>query len=265
MSLWSKALSGCVATLGISALFLGPAPAQAGAAGGLVARLKEPGQAQIQQLRTWNGEELSRLKRHSSREKDPATGQVVRWEGILLSELVDEALHSLSPKTRADIDLIRLRNASGEQALIPRAFVVKYPILLAFQRDDRSLGAQSPYSVIPWTSKSKITQEGVPLERFFLPGVAEVEFLNSVELFAAYRLKRRTDPAAMNGEKIFLRTCVNCHSTGTGPSLSSVSAPEPSRKLASGGHPEVPGGPRIEGKERRFLSAYLDAVRGEAR
>ncbi len=246
-------------TLGFLVVFPMLGEAEAQALPSLVARLKEPGQAAAQPLKAWTQDELRSLKRHSSREKDPSTGQVVKWEGILLSEVVEQALKGLSARTKAEIDLIQLRNGAGEKALIPRAFVVKYPILLAFNRENHSLGQKGPYSVIPWTSKSKVLTEGAPLERFFLPGVAELEFLNSQELYSSYRLKRRTDPAAMKGEKIFLRTCVSCHATGLGPNMVQVTQVQASQKLVGQGHPSVAGAPKLEGPELRFLSTYLTA------
>ncbi len=229
----------------------------------LSTRYKTPESLQAMDLKSWSLGELQKLKQGTSRERDPITGEIVRWKGVLLSDVVEQALKDLPAKVRADIDLLVLKSTSGGQALIPRAFVVKYPILLAFSREEKPLGDRTPYSVMPWTSKNKIQGEGAPLEAFFLPQVTQIEFTNSKDRFSRFQLKRRTDPAAMRGEKYFVQNCVSCHDTGHAPSISDLSVETKTRSLASVGHPAVKGSPKLDASSKRYLSAYLDAFRSE--
>src|SRR5690349_13384176 len=84
-----------------------------------------------QELKNWGLKEIQQFKRILSHEKDPQTGKVAQWNGILLSHLVQQGLDVLPSEKRAQIDLVILKNKAGETALMPRALVSKYPILLA--------------------------------------------------------------------------------------------------------------------------------------
>ena len=208
-----------------------------------------------QELKNWSLAELRTLRQISCQEKDPQSLKICSWKGVSLSALVDGALKDLSAEERAHVDLVILRNEKGDQALIPRAFVVKYSILLATERDKKNLGTLGPlYSVAPWTSNSKIKQEGMFLEALFISNVDHIELTNYKERYSGLYLKRRTDPAAMKGEKLFVQNCLGCHATGTSPS---------GRALASTGHPAVKGLPQLEAKDIRPLASYLDAYRLE--
>jgi hypothetical protein len=227
-------------------------------------------QAGVEQpLKSWSFDELSRLKTASSRERDPESGKLVNWKGVLLSSVVDAALGGLAAEHKARVDLVILKSETG-RALIPRAFIVKYPVLLALARDNKwDLGEQGPiYSVIPWTSKGdRIRREDVPVESFFLPRVRTIEFANYRDQYGFLFLKRRTDPAAMRGEKLFIQNCVSCHvGSGRGPAPAALGSGERARQvaMASDEHPRVRGFVRrFTEQDVRSLVSYLDAYRVE--
>ncbi len=259
--------------MGAGIVALGTLPV-AGAAEGVRFSLQPLAGEPARDLRFWSVEELTSgkfgegktKKVRSSRERDPRTGEVVEWKGTLLSDWVTEALSELSPKTRAEVDLLLLKTVKGDQAWMPRAFVVKYPILLAGQRGSKSLGDQSPQIVLPWTSRTRvdINQEEMPLEILFLQGVRSIEFANSKERFRDYRLTRRTDPSAIRGEKLFMSSCISCHAQGQGPALEVITQEVHAQKIESTGHPKVPHGPALDEKERRSVGSFLSALRAEA-
>jgi mono/diheme cytochrome c family protein len=224
---------------------------------------------QRQELRVFTLAELAALKVASSSERDRGGGEARQWRGPLLGEIIEGAMKELSVEQRAQIDLVVLRGGNGQQALVPRSFLVKYPMLLAMIRDGKPLGDRGPlYSVPPWTSReAKVAREGLPVETFFVPGVKEVILTNFQTRFGTYFLSRRTDPAAMRGQKLFVQSCATCHAAGQGPELSSLLTPafvSKTRALAAAGaHPTVPGFAKPDKKEGRALNQYLDAHSAE--
>lgn len=220
--------------------------------------------AESRALKTWSLADLRGMKQQGSREKDPRSGKMFDYKGVVLSDLVDQALEALpSIPDRSRIDLVILKNAKGERAFVPRAFAIKHPMIIAHSRDGKPAegGLQS---VVPWSSRTKVLGEPVPLEKFFLSNVSEIELASYGERYGQFRLKRRTDPLVMRGEKLFFQSCVNCHAAGTGPAIHAVASEAAGRRLASDGHPTVKGAPRLEGRERQAISAYLDSYRAEA-
>ncbi len=210
---------------------------------GFQAFWRHAGQAQV--LKTWNGDEIRAFKQTASRERDPGSGELTQWRGVLLSSLLESALSTLSTENKAQIDLVILKNESGLQALIPRALTVKYPVLIAFKKDLSSLD-----SVIPWTSRSKVMQENLPLESYFLKHLTQVEFTNYKELYSEYFLKKRTDPAAIRGEKIFIQSCMACHYGSQNKAAVQVFLKA---------HPKVKGLPKMTEKDLRSLESYYQA------
>lgn len=193
----------------------------------------------------------SQLKSVSSTERDPFSGNNLPWKGVLLSELVEKAIDPLSADDKAQVDLIIARNSKGDEVLIPRAFVVRYPIILG------SAPGKSTTIVIPWTSKPKILEEALPLETFFISDVSQIEFANYKAKFGTYFLKKRTDPVAIRGEKLFVQTCFACHSNPQENLDRKV------KTIASSEHPSVKGIVKLNDKNRRSLMSYLDAYSKE--
>lgn len=179
----------------------------------LKAVLRTDGGAQSE-LRTWDISALKKLKQVTSQERDPQTGTLAFYHGPLLSAVIDDAMVGLPPEKKAQVDLVILKGTQGQYALIPRGFIVKYPFLLAFNKEKNGLN-----SVAPTTSRPGLFKEGAPLATFFLIGVDQIELANYQDRYGPYFLKRRTDPAAMRGEKFFMQNCLVCHSNGVGPSV----------------------------------------------
>jgi mono/diheme cytochrome c family protein len=207
-------------------------------------------------LMSWSMAEIKgKFKETASKEVDPETGKVVRWKGILLSQLLEKAMESLPPERKALVDLILVKGADGRQAFIPRAFVVKYPILLAYSGSVATdLGSRGPlYSVVPWTThERKLREEAAPLESFFIPSVESVALTNYRLRFGAVYLKKRTDPSAVRGERVFVQSCVGCHSESRKPMVTA-------RGQAAFRHPEVKGVPALSERDRRALFQYIEA------
>jgi hypothetical protein len=231
-----------------------------------------------QELKNWGRDELRQFRKISSREKDPGTGKTVRWDGILLSQVLDKTLEGLPIEHRAQVDLVVLKNSSNEVAYIPRALISKYPILLAYPGEalsSASRGKDILYSVIPWSSKPKVLNEDLPLESYFLKDVKQIELANYRDRFSSLFLKRRTDPSAIRGEKLFVQNCVSCHMTNKHELLQPTAhhaaltafinriAEEPqTRKFASEGHP-AQSNVKLKDKDRKSIIRYLEAHRLE--
>lgn len=182
----------------------------------------------------------------------------------MLADLIVRATEPLGADDRASIDLVVLRNAAGGQALVPRWFVVKYSMLLA-RGGEEGTGLRA---VVPWTSQPSSGREGLPVATFFLEGVTEIELGNYRERYGSLFLKRRTDPAAVRGEKLFVQTCVSCHDSGRGPSVLAANLLEGrwGEILRSPAlHPGAKGIPSLGDRESRSLASYLEAYREESR
>jgi hypothetical protein len=172
-----------------------------------------------------------------------------------MSLLVDKTIESLPGDQKAQVDMIILKDASGDQIHIPRFLIVRYPVLLSPQKDGVKL-------VLPLTSKPKIWEEGLPLARYQMHDVVEIEFANYHQVYGSLYLKRQSDPLAARGQKIFIQNCTACHSmTGDGNIFSGME--KSARKLASTGHPNVKGAPQLKSHEMKALVSYLDAFRSE--
>ena len=211
-----------------------------------------------QELKSWSLAELRKFKQLTSREMDPVSGKIVRWRGVGLSQVLDNALSTLPIERRAQIDLVIIENDQGGRALVPRAFIVKYPVILALKKEKETISS-GLYSVVPWTSKSRTLNEGLPLESFFISKITRVEFANYRELFADIFLKRRTDPAAIRGEKTFIQNCAVCHASDKAPQLKELVKKHKNKALATIDHPPIEGVPKLSEKKFRYLSNYFNA------
>lgn len=237
------------------------------AASGTTARADSAAQIKVwvgQEAKIWNQQELRALKSIQSRELDPFSGKVAKFKGVRLSDLVDRVLSDYPPERRAQIDLIVLKNEQGKKILVPRSFTVKYPMMIAESRDGGALGEQGPLMTVPpWTSRAQAADEGVLIDTFFVAGLSQIELTNIRERFPTLFLKRRTDPAAMRGEKLFVNNCVSCHVSGRGPSVNDVSGHQGNRMIASA-HPQVKGMPKFSDRDRRSLVSYFEAHQAES-
>ncbi len=204
-------------------------------------------------LGSYTIEDLNKRKQVSLTETDPELKKPAVFKGVSLSQLVEEAAKPLTAADRSHIDLVILKGKS-KNAIMPRAFLVKYPtIQLALSQDGKPIAG--PRVILPATSNSKIQKEGVLLDPLFVADLESVTLTSYQFHYADLFLKKRTDPAAMRGEKLFMQNCVSCHQTGV-KSASFTDATS---------HPEVPGVAGLksilEPKQMRSLGSYLEAYR----
>jgi hypothetical protein len=209
----------------------------------------------VQTLKALSEADLKHIRKLSSSEVDPKTGKRAHWEGISLSDLIEQTLKGFPVDRKAQIDLIVLKNAKGQEAVIPRSFLTKYPVLLASRKDHKSLGGFE--SVPPWTSRSKTRSEGLPLETYFLNGVTQVELANLFERYGSIYLKNRQDPLSLRGEKIFTQNCLGCH----GGTKGEKGIEEARKPLTE--HPDVKGAPKLSKRDLRALRSYLEIYEAE--
>jgi hypothetical protein len=214
-----------------------------------------------QEIVQWTVSDLAQLKgvkKLSSREKDPLIGKVFKWEGLSLSSLVDRALETLPLESRAQVDLIILKNAAGDRAQIPRSLIAKYPFLLVFHRFPLEIKeTRGPlYSVAPWSSKPRILSEGLPLQKFFVPQLSKIELTSYRDQYSLLFLKRRTDPSAMRGEKLFIQNCTHCHNDSNGVRFSNERS---MTRFESDGHPSHSIDLKLTERDRKSILRYFHA------
>lgn len=244
----------------------------AGGVGNLSAALQiaweSPAGGVPQVLKEFTPEELAKRKSGQLNEVDPfakSSGEIVSFTGPSLATLVEDATKGLTAADRATTDLVVLKTRAGREFLMPKAFLVKYPqIQLALKKNGQSLGEEAPRVVLPVKSNAKIRSENMLLEPMFVTELASVTLASYERRYGEFFLKRRTDPAAMRGEKLFLQNCVTCH---TQPLLAMavLTTADKVEKVAHGEHPNVPGNPGFKAlfdkKAIRSLVSYLEAFR----
>lgn len=221
----------------------------------------------VHELKYWSLDELVKLKRTHAREKDPQSGRILQWEGVVLSQLVDSALEKLPLENRAQVDLVILKGDAGDQAIIPRSFINKYPFLLAYRWSSgvSALSGFGPlFSVVPWTSKPGVFNEDLPIEKYFVKSLSKIELASYRELYGQLYLKRRTDPFAMRGEKLYVQNCVSCHQEASTHGPTSLLSEEKTQKFLNEGHPPLTAMPlRLTDRDRRSVLRYFEAYRVE--
>ncbi len=206
-------------------------------------------------------QEISKRKTQTLTEQDPLESKSRKFTGASLSELVNEKISTLSAAERANLDLVVLKSRSGKEVLMPRAFLQKYnSILVAYKEDGKEIEtAQNPKVILPASSNSKIKKEGVILETLFLSGLESITLSSYQSRYGKMVLKRRTDPAAMRGEKLFLQNCAGCHANSTNLKV---------QALESSGHPKVVGvkslSDKLDSKQVRSLVSYLEAYKSQS-
>ena len=202
--------------------------------------------------------ELPSSAHKKTQEKDPVTGDVVAWDGYLLSALIEKSWTGLSVDQRATVDLIVLKGRDGVRAAIPRVIVDKNPMILALKRKGQDVGTRGPvYSVVPWTSQSKLKQEPLPFDRYFIAGVDQVELTNSKTVYGSYFLNKRSDPRAVRGERLFVQACMGCHDS----SAQAAKKREYALSLAKGvEHKTAVGLPHFTETDQKALQSYFKVL-----
>jgi hypothetical protein len=213
-------------------------------------------------IRTWSAKEIVGLKHTTIREKAAETGPTLSWQGPLLSEFIKESMKELPLSQQASVDLLVFRSRTGSQVAIPRWLVTRYPVLLGTQKkgDHRSFQV-----VLPWTSHPAIRKENVPVRAYGIADVVSIELSSYDQAYHSFYLKKRNDPVAMKGEKLFVQNCTSCHSVAEPKfSISDLAVSPRTRQLASQGHPVVPDAPKLSESDVRALTTYLDAFKNES-
>ncbi|MEK7690663.1 MAG: cytochrome c [Bdellovibrionota bacterium] len=191
------------------------------------------------ELRTWSVDELAQIK------------------GSLMATVLEKSLEPLPPESRARVDLVIAKSKSGNQAWLPRSLITRYPIVLNARGELR----------VPWKSHPKVLNEPLPVLSFDLSEVQSLDFANYHDRFGPAFLKRRTDPTAMRGEKLFLQNCRACHEArnSANPAVNQLKlGDEPQiRTLVDERHRGVNGMPKFSRKEVRALKVYSDAIEAE--
>jgi hypothetical protein len=215
-----------------------------------VVRFVWTSQGQHQTLLNWDPSNFQKLKWITASEKEPATGKMLKWSGVVVSQLLDMVLEELPLESRAQVDLLVLKNELGQVAFLPRALIIKYPFLFAHEV---GVPGQTIHSVVPWSSRPKIMKEDVPIENYYMANVTHVELTSYKDQFSHFFLKRRTDPSAIRGEKIFVQNCVSCHRS---ENLRSENLTE---RLTSKVHSREDVASKLVGRDRRSIVRYLEA------
>lgn len=227
---------------------------------------ERPNSPAPQVLKEYAVTDLEARKLVSISENDPlAKGAPAQFSGLSLATLVDEATKGLTAADRSDADLVVLKTRAGREVLMPKAFLVKYPqIQVSFRKNGQSLGADGPRVVLPATTNAKIRKENVLLEPMFVSELAAVTLSSYEKRYGMFILKKRTDPAAMRGEKLYLQNCVACHRQPDAAG-SVIGSTERIKSVTEGAHPTIPGNPGFKSifdkKSVRSLESYLEAFR----
>ncbi|MBC7386837.1 MAG: hypothetical protein H7301_11840 [Cryobacterium sp.] len=232
------------------------------------------GSTELQVLGSVQMADLAAKKSRTLREADPfgkISEEKVTFQGVGLSSLIEEMTKPLSASDRSSTDLVVLSDKNKNESLLPKAFLVKYPdILLALKKGGHDMGGDGPELILPISTNTKIRSENMLLETLALRNVKAITLTSYEKRYGAFFLKRRTDPAAMRGEKLTLQNCVVCHINPKEYKNKFV-APEMLLKLGRGEHPTVKDysdhavtfRSRFDDKSLRSLVSYLGAFKNQ--
>lgn len=164
-------------------------------------------------LRQFAASDLKKIKTTTRTEALGKGQEAIRWRGVLFSDLLEEALSSATPAEKSRIDLVLLRTQEGAETPVPRAFVQKYPYLLAFERVGQKTFVEAFSAVPPISSQGKkLEAEIFPYTRYAVESLSAIELTNYRDFYGrAMFLERRSDPLLLLGEKRYYQVCVGCH------------------------------------------------------
>ena len=182
------------------------------------------------------------------REVLPSAGR--RW---VLPALLEQSMASLTPEARAQVDLVIVRGESGRQAWIPRAFLSK--VQMRLEKGPGASGSRFR-TVMPASVR---TPEELPWGTYEIDGVTRVELTSYQAQWGSHLLKRRTDPAALRGEKLFVQNCMSCHSTGVTQWKTVGTRFSEGLPRALSQHPMRDGLRKLDDRSSRALISYWNA------
>ncbi len=192
------------------------------------------------------GEGLGGFKQATARDKGK------QWKGAVLSSVLEKAMEKLTPENRSQIDLVVLKGEGGRQVWIPRSFVTKVPMVVVSE----SSGLRS---VVPGDGKMRPATDELPWGAYGLQGITRVELTNYQDRLGGFLLKRRTDPAAMRGEKVFMQNCLACHADASAAWRTMGAGFTPKLEAQVQRHPSVPGIKSLDERNARALVSYWNA------
>ncbi len=182
------------------------------------------------------------------REVLPSAGS--RW---VLPTLLEQSMAALTPEVRAQVDLVILRGESGQQAWIPRAFLSKVQMRLEKEQGPSTTQFKT---VMPASVR---TPEDLPWGTYEIKGVTRVELTSYQAQWGSHLLKRRTDPAALRGEKLFVQNCMSCHAAGVTQWKTVGSRFSEGLPRALSQHPMRDGLRKLDDRSSRALISYWNA------
>ena len=116
-------------------------------------------------------------------------------------------------------------------------------------------------SLVPWTSKSKVKGEVLPLSMYFVEDISELILTNyKIHFGQKVFAKLRTDPTVIRGEKRYLQTCLGCHSQSKLPAFGDLAKGMDNRGGFDKAHGEVGGVPPFSDFDFKSLKSYFEAM-----
>jgi cytochrome c5 len=224
-------------------------------------------------VRAWSADEILKLRHGTVHERESQTGRTLAWQGPLLADFIKTSMKDLPLAEQAAVDLVIFRSRTGAIVTMPRWLITKYPVMLAtVPASPGALHNKGFAIVLPWSAKPTIRKETLPLSTYALQDVARIELTSYDQVYSAFYLKRRSDPVAMKGEKIFVQNCTSCHATSDRTAAAGIPkaftiadlvANLRTSKMAFDAHPQIQDAPHLSEREVRALMNYLQAFRGE--
>lgn len=186
----------------------------------------------------------------------------VNPKGDSLKTILEEVTQKLTVEERAQVDLVELSEKGMEQKiLLPRALIGKVSKLGVERNKEGKVTI-----TFPQDSGKRFESEGVFLPSFTKKEFTEVRLTSYSDRYGKFLLKRRTDPAAMRGEKLFVQNCLGCHTANADRTvfLKAFTKPEEVKSfLMSEKHVGVSSTKKwesfLDSKRERSLLSYLMA------
>lgn len=174
---------------------------------------------------------------------------------LSLKKWVEEATQGMTGDENAQIDLLIFEGVGGKKAFVPRHILQRFDLFLAKPNTESAVGLDI---VVPRKVYPKISAERLPLDSYMIESVTSIELTNYKTHYGSYLLKKRSDPAAARGEKLFLQTCLGCHSVHNKVETSALKSKL--ETLDPFQHKQGTGLPFFDEKEVRSLKSYVKAL-----
>lgn len=142
------------------------------------------------------------------------------------------------------------------QVWIPRSFAGRVPMVITHSGPDFT-------AVIPENEKqnsfSRSQMDGLPWGAYSMDRLKRIELANYQERLGGMLLKRRTDPAAMRGEKLFVQNCMACHAASSPRWMQLGAGIASTLEAGVGKHPPAQGVRKLDDRSTRALRSYWNA------